>query len=212
MLACLSRLVMLLLACSLHVSLSFIAMPSHRLLPHSRNQKHHLRHASVKPSSEKCDVESVPKCRFGLIADIQFCLCDDLVVKVDGSPPVQRRYRQSLQSLLVAVVSWSRMGLNPQIKKLDFACVLGNLIDAKSGVDRHRCLEDVEGALRLATWGNWSLARTQSPWHIPPGNHDLKRFSRPELHRAAFKASPSPNQLHYDFSPVPGIRCFVLDG
>ncbi|KAJ1461529.1 Metallo-dependent phosphatase-like protein [Pelagophyceae sp. CCMP2097] len=133
-----------------------------------------------------------PLFRFGVIGDVQYANVDDGLNYIGTRT---RRYRQSLSILEEAAAAWGAAGV-------DFCVELGDIVDGQARTARAETLNDLNGAMNRAKVGKW---------HIPPGNHELYVFGRPELHASLLSRAPGPDELYYSFSPAPGWRCLVLD-
>ena len=126
---------------------------------------------------------TTPLLKFGVISDVQFADIDD---GLNHAGTRMRRYRQSLATLHEAREVWEAQGV-------DFAVSLGDLIDAKAS---KRAVDMVREAMGDLTW------------HVAWGNHDFSALSRSELQEFT---GPPRKELHYAFSPVPGVRCVLMD-
>jgi manganese-dependent ADP-ribose/CDP-alcohol diphosphatase len=107
-----------------------------------------------------------PLFKFGLIADIQYANAPDAL---NFQKTQMRRYRQSLRIYQDAVEYWKEQS------KVDFALILGDIIDAKANLDnnQHACLEEV---CQIGSHGKF-------PKYYCFGNHCHYSFTREELRR-----------------------------
>ena len=135
---------------------------------------------------------------FGIIGDTQYVDADDGATH-DGK--TVRRYRQSLQTLIEACISFKK-------SKAMFCILMGDVVDCKckSIGNSDKCLKEV-----LDT-----VESSGSQWHYCIGNHDLLCFSRGDLYQKLIpediRSRGKPSELYYDFSPYKGYRFIILDG
>ena len=135
---------------------------------------------------------------FGIIGDTQYVDADDGATH-DGK--TVRRYRQSLQTLKEACISFKN-------SKATFCILMGDVVDCKckSIGNSDECLKEVLETVKSSS----------SQWHYCIGNHDLLCFSREYLYEKlipeAIRLHGKPSELYYDFSPYKGYRFIILDG
>ena len=159
----------------------------------------------------------------GLMADLQYCDCDDGFSHVEKYP---RRYRQSLETLRQAVASF-------ELHNTQLNVLLGDQIDCKC---RGSAQETLARVLALTNPNpnpspspSPSFTAVQAEWHMCAGNHDLSALSReavlqayvpPSVREASPAASGDPNPnpappsaaaLYYAVAPAPGFRFLFLD-
>lgn len=139
---------------------------------------------------------------FGLMADLQYCDAPDGFSHVEKHP---RRYRQSLETLRLAALSF-------EANQTTCNVLLGDQIDFKcdSLGATQQCLQRVLDVTRS----------TAAEWHLCVGNHDLSALSREAVlaayippSAAPFNAAcpPSASRLYWAHCPCTGCRFLFLD-
>jgi|EP00670_Eutreptiella_braarudii_P007308 manganese-dependent ADP-ribose/CDP-alcohol diphosphatase len=138
---------------------------------------------------------TAPLFRFGVIADVQYCNCDD-GTNFDGS--VKRHYRGALSALGKAVDDWN------SIEDLRFIAQLGDVIDGK-------CEKFGQSESDLAdVMAQFQRCNVQEIYHCI-GNHELYNFARWQLAQKLRTIRGPHKKEFYSFSPASGWRFIVLD-
>ena len=169
---------------------------------------------------------------FGLIGDTQYVDAED-GTNFEGS--IVRRYRQSLETLLLANAHFNSLN---KTQKLLTSVLLGDLIDIKTiklntvdaaldavlaATSNTDIFDAADAAADAAAGAAEASPRTREGggrhcWKYVLGNHDLTALTRAEAYArlipadvAASTQQCSPDKLYYHCSPCLGHRFVFLD-
>lgn len=143
-----------------------------------------------------------PLFTFGVIADIQYADIDD---GYNYLRTHRRYYRNSIELLKIALLSWSKAAVKP-----GFILQLGDLID---GFNKPLGASDQALETVLKEFGSGS-AEVHHVW----GNHEFYNFSRDWLLNSKLNSTPQGSQkgggsqiYYYHLNPHPGFTVVVVD-
>ena len=157
-----------------------------------------------RPSASCQTSATEPLFSFGLIADIQYCDCDDAY---NFAKTQLRAYRAALECVKNAV---EKDWLAPSSRPLSFVPNLGAIIDQRNEAmgKSKEALETILAALR-PLGAEETGEREPIPVYHLVGNHELYNLSRAEV--SSLLNIPPP--YYYSFRPagVKGWRFLVLD-
>ena len=154
-----------------------------------------------------------PLLTFGILTDIQYADVDDGA----SNKGKKRYYRQSLDKVKNAVISWKNYEKNND-QKIAFILQLGDLIDGKSKNNSYNAMNTVLNELNQC-FSHEDLSKSVQPKLLHTwGNHEMYNFKRNELiktplytRRDLNQTIPDVNANYYTFDITDNLILINLD-